>query len=263
MVALTIGVEIKGLDAIRASLNGMGKQVDFATAKALTRTAHAVNRGVQDAMRSTFKGGATPYSLRAMRVKAATRENLSAIVALRDDAPGKGTPWSKALGHLFNGGPRAWKRMEGAFRRIGVLPQGQIMVPGSACPLDGYGNPPRSLIVQLIAYFNAFNQQGFRANMTDKRRANLAGKRGGKITGVEYFISRGPGMWYGRQQRLPAGIWSRTGTHGSDIKPVFMFVNAGSYRKLIDLERIARSIVAKVWDVEFTAAMAEAMRTAR
>ena len=117
--------------------------------------------------------------------------------------------------------------------------------------------------MRSIAYFNAFNQQGFRANMTDKRRANLAGKRGAKITGVEYFISRGPGMWYGRQQRLPAGIWSRTGTHGSDIKPVFMFVNAGSYRKLIDMERIARSIVAKVWDVEFTAAMAEAMRTAR
>ena len=148
---------------------------------------------------------------------------------------------------------------------MGVLPPGWGIVPaaGAKPHMDAFGNVRGSFLVQLLSYLQAFGEQGYRANMTDKRRANLAGKRGAKITGVEYFISRGPGMWYGRQQRLPAGIWSRTGTHGSDIKPVFMFVNAGSYRKLIDMERIARSIVAKVWDVEFTAAMAEAMRTAR
>lgn len=151
---MKISVEFKGLDAVKATLDGYGRQVRFAAAKALTRTAHAVNRSVQDTMRTTFKGGATPYSLRAMRVQAATKENLQAIVALRSDAPGKGTPWDKALGHLFTGGGRAWKRMEGAFRAIGVLPPGFIMVPGGACPLDAYGNPPRALIVQLISYLD-------------------------------------------------------------------------------------------------------------
>lgn len=132
-----------------------------------------------------------------------------------------------------------------------------------ANPLDNFGNPKPSLIVKLIAYFNAFGEQGYRANMTDKRRERLAKKSGNKIGGVVYFISRGKGMWYGRQQHLAAGIWAKRGTHGVDIAPVFLFVKKGSYRQVIDLSSIGESTVIRHWKPEFDRELVTAIRNSK
>lgn len=258
---ISVKVDISGLERKLQRL--VNDQVPFATAKALTQTAHAVNEAIKSEMRSRFKGGPTAYSLRAFKIKAATKRDLRAVVSLRDDSPGKGTIWHKALGHLFMGGTRKYKSMEGAFNRIGVLPNGFMMVPGAACPLDGNGNPPRSLIVQLISYFKAFGEQGYKSNMTDKRRGTLAkagrSESGYKtINGVVYFISRGPGTWYGRPQHLPAGIWAKSGTHGVKVAPVFLFVKAGHWGKAIDLDSLARATVAREFPKRFSVALREA-----
>ena len=265
---MKIGIEVSGLREVVARLPGFEKQVRYAASRALNNIAFTVNTEVKDEMRRTFRGGATPYTLAAFRVGKATRESLVATVALRGDSGGKARSYDVTLRHLFTGGTRTWKNMEGAFRRIGALNSGFMMVPGKACPLDSYGNPPRSLIVQLISYFGAFGEAGYRANMTDRRKARLAkvgrSERGYKtIGGVEYFISRGKGMWYGRPQSLPAGIWSRTGIHGSDIKPIFMFVRVGRWRQFIDLARIADTVVGRRWAAEFRAELAKAMGASR
>lgn len=251
-----ITVKIEGMQALQAHIAGMGKQVRYAASRALNNVAFAANAEIKDEMKRTFKGGAMPYTLSAFRVTKATRENLTATVALRSDSGGKARSYDVTLKHLFTGGTRTWKGMEGAFRRLGVLPPGFMIVPGSACPLDGYGNPPRALIVQLISYFNAFGEQGYRANMSDKRRGRMEkiGRTASgykTIGGVQYFVSRGRGMWYGRQQTLPAGIWAKSGIHGSDIKPLFMFVRTGRWRRFIDLQRIGQYVVGKRWQSEF------------
>lgn len=266
----TLKVQVTGLQATIANVAGQGKQVRYAASRALNTLAFALRADFGDAMQRTFKGGATPWTRRAFRVQKATRENLTAIVELNPSDGGKNTAstYEKILGHLFTGGARRFKRMEGAFRRIGVLPDGYIMVPGGACPLDGFGNPPAALINQLISYFSAFGQQGYTANMTDKRKAAIA-KRGVSaaghkvINGVQYFISRGPGMWFGRPQHLPAGIWAKRGTHGADVQPIFMFVRAGSYQRTIDLERIAKPIIDQRFQPEFERELEIAMRNAR
>lgn len=223
------------------------------SAKILTSAAYDINANIKAAMRDRFRGGATPYSLRAFNVIKATEDKLESRVELRQDSPGKGTEYNKALAHLFNGGNRAWKRMEGAFLKIGALPAGYIMVPGAACPLDQFGNAPASFIRQLLSYLGAAEiNAGYRANMTDKRKSKLANigktESGYKtINGVIYFISRGPGNWFGsrswkfgRSQHLPMGIWRKSGIHGVKTDPVFLFVRQGTYSKVIDLERIAR-----------------------
>lgn len=271
-------VDIKGLDALRATLNGQVKQVRFAAAKALTKTAHSVRVATMKEMQARLDRP-TPYTTnQAIQVEAATKKTLTATVGLgvKFDAPSKGTPYTRAIGHLFTGGTRTWKKMERAFQRIGALPSGMMMAPGGACPLDAYGNPPRGFIVQLISYFNAFGEQGYKANMSDKRRGRLAKvgvSAGGykTIGGVQYFISYGrrgrPGgdrYIHGRHdQHLPAGIWSRSGIHGSDIKPIFLFVRAGYWERRIDLPAIARAVVSSEWQRNFDAALSDALRTAR
>ncbi len=63
------------------------------------------------------------------------------------------------------------------------------------------------------------------------------------IRGVEYFISRGPGMWYGRLQHLPRGIWARRGIHGSDVVPVLLFVPSAKYGQRLDFFGIAHRVI--------------------
>lgn len=272
-----IKVEIKGLEATLAMLRGQEKQVRFAAAKSLTRVAYAVRDATVKEMQAKLDNPTTYTTKQAIQVEAARKDLLAARVGLgiRVHAPSKGTHYDRALGHLFTGGTRARKKMESAFMRIGVLPPGWMMVPGKACPLDAHGNPSRGFIVQLIAYFNAFGEQGYKANMTDKRRSRMA--RAGKtesgfrtINGVAYFISRGKGNWFGRSswmhgrvQHLPPGIWAKTGIHGVDVKPIFMFVRSGRWSQRIDLPRIAGEVVAREWPRTFATEMAAAMRTAR
>ena len=239
---MKVSIQVKGLDSVTALFGRYAGQISFATANALTTTAHAVRKDGGTKLERALDRP-RPYTTRqALQVIAATKDTLTATVGLgvKIDSPSKGTPYEKALGHLFTGGKREWKKVEAAFRRIGILPAGWIIVPGAGCTLDQYGNIPRSLLVQLISYFNAFTEQGYRANMSDRRRRQLAKigrtESGYKtINGVQYFISYGN---RGRQgdrytngrfdQHLSSGIWARSGIHGSQVKPVLMFVRMGT-----------------------------------
>lgn len=272
---MKINLNIDAALAAQARLIGRAKQVPYAASRALNSTAFAVNAALKAEMQSKFKGGATAFTLRAFKVGKATKQSLTATVELRTDSPGKGRPYDAALGHLFTGGSRRWKKMEGAFRRIQALPDGYVMVPGQACPLDSYGNPPTSLIVTLISYFRAFGEQGYRANKTAAGRRRMAKigttDRGYKTTrGIEYFISYGRRGLQGDRyvngrfdQHLPAGIWSRTGVHGADVKPIFRFVRAGHYRQFINLPKVAEPVVARTFHREFAIELSAAMRSAK
>ena len=142
-----------------------------------------------------------------------------------------------------------FRSSEVILRRAGILPSGmQTAIPKTPYPGsdDGRGNLRGPFLVQLISYLQAFGEQGYRANMTDKRRARLRNQQGiGSIAakkvykttlGRRYFVS------YGRvrSQHLPPGIWAASGTHDVDVKPVVMFVRSGTYRPRIDMDRVAR-----------------------
>ena len=113
------------------------------------------------------------------------------------------------------------------------------MVPGSGCQLDAYGNIKGSFLVQLASYFQSFGEQGYRANMTDKRKAKLKGagrtEQGYKtINGVVYFVSHGK-MRSGRGgTHLAPGIWAKSGVHGVMVKPIIMFVKKPHYGARLD-----------------------------
>lgn len=231
------------------------KQVRFATAVALTRTAQKVKEAEIAEMAAVFQNP-TPYTLNSLYMKPATKANLKASVWLKYDSS-KGTPAEKYLLPQIMGGQRRLKRFEVALNRIGVLPSGMAIVPSNAVELDSYGNVPRGLIVRILSYFQAFGEQGYSANMSDAKRKRMA-KGTKKSTGTAYFSLQRP------RGKLPPGIYQRFHfAHGSAIRPVFIFVRTPSYSRIFDFYGVAERIARATYPGEFQRAFAQAMATAR
>jgi hypothetical protein len=229
-------------------------QMPYAASVALNKTAEDIQRAEVREMRDVFDRP-TPYTLSSVYVKRSTKATLQATVGLKDFS-GKGTPATKFLKSQITGGGRRLKKFERALRVAGHLPEDYRAVPGSGARLDQYGNIMPSQITQILSYFRAFPEMGYRANMTDKRRRALA-KGSKRIQGFAYFIGR-PG------DRLPLGVWQRFGfSRGSAIRPVLIFVRQAQYQALFDFEYVAQSTAQRAFPAHFEAALADAMRTAR
>lgn len=231
-------------------------QAPFATAVALTRTAQDGKRAVESALPAVLDRP-TPYTMGGFRLWPATKIKLRAEVDFRDSF-GKGSHARDYLAPQVFGGERKAKAFERSLQRVGLLPVGMAAVPGSAAKLDAYGNMARGQIVQLLSYLRAFGEQGYRANITAKRKDALAAGGKGK-RGVAYFVGRPGG---GRQ---PLGIWQRDdfGALGSSIKPVVLFVKAPTYRKRLDVKGITDRVITERFPVHLTTSMQQAMRSAR
>lgn len=214
-----------------------GPEAQIAVSKALTDAGFEGRKVLQAEMEKSFNG-LTPYMKRSIQVEKATPEKLLAIIEPKYMG-GKGVDPKNVLHAEIFGGNRKHKASERAFASAGILPGGYSIVPGQQCPLDQYGNIKAGFIVQLISYFQAFGEQGYKSNMTKRRKANLA--KAGKtesgyktINGVAYFVSYGKLRSGAGGVHLPPGIWSKTGIHGVDVKPILMFVRQPSYRKRLD-----------------------------
>ncbi|RKP46673.1 hypothetical protein D7S86_24600 [Pararobbsia silviterrae] len=125
------------------------RQMPYAISVALNRVGRAVIAAEQKTMNDVFDRP-TPYTLNALRLKAATKTNLVAQVAYKDDAY-KGTPATKYLSPQVDGGARSVKRIESLLRARGLLPSDMYTVPGSAAVLDQYGNFSRGQYSQILA----------------------------------------------------------------------------------------------------------------
>lgn len=265
---MQLNINIQGIERVKAQLEALsGGQARAAYAKALNDTGFQVRRDMQQQIAQRFDKP-TPFILRSPKVLPATADSLVVTIAptYRSDLGTKGgkigvDPQQVLQAQEF-GGQRRDKRSEVALRRAGVLPQGmQLAIPATPFPgsADGYGNLRGPFVVQLISYFQAFGEQGYRANMTDKSRANLA--RGGtaarlaKVAGPQlgrrYFVSYGKmrggarttrtGEPDARASNLAPGIWAVLGSTGAVVKPVVMFVRKGAYKPRLDLDGLGKS----------------------
>lgn len=247
---MQIRVEIQGLDKVRQHLQELGGvKLKEATAAALNDTAYMLRREMQSEMGRVFDRP-TPYILRSVQVRKATAIKMQAEVG-PEYMGGKGVDPAKVLAAEVRGGRRRDKRSEASLRRVGTLPPGYVTAipktpfPGSD---DGRGNLRGPFITQLLSYFAAFGEQGYRANMTQKRKdklANIGRTASGykTINGVQYFISPAGGMkgvfdHKNRAQHLAPGVWARSGIHGFNVRPVLMFVSLPSYAVRLSMEKI-------------------------
>lgn len=237
---MQVSIKFEGLEKVQKQLAALsGSQAKAAMAKAVNDTAYQVRRTMQDEIAKSFDR-VTPYIKNSVVVKQATPEALVATIEPTYYG-GKGIDPQQILRAQEAGGTRRDKRSESALRRAGILPSGyQTAIPATPFPGsdDGRGNVRGPFLVQLISYFQAFGEQGYRANMTDKRKKSIQ-KGTAKVTGRRYFVSYGK-LRGNQSSHLAPGIWAVSGTHGVSVQPVLMFIKAGNYTPRIAMERIAK-----------------------
>lgn len=209
----------------------------------------------------------TRYAQNMMRVDYANRSKLTSTIKVKDSAlltKRGGVGPNEVLGHLFKGGQRRGKGFEGLMRDAGILPSGMYAVPGQGVKLDQNGNIPRGLIIQLLSYFRAFKEAGFRANINDvKSRRSLerriTKKQFAGASSTNFFLVK-----KGDDTKLHPGIWARVGfAAGKSIKPILIFVDRASYKQLFDLEGLVNEVVKRDLFFEFDKAFKQALATAK
>lgn len=253
------------------SLDQTQQRVQMAAMRAINDTAYGFRLKLQQTMQEELDRP-TAYAFKSVRVtEQANSQRMRALVGVSDSYFNKqGKSPADVFGHLFEGGARRYKGLEGAMRYLGYIRGDYQCVPASdswGVTLNANGNVSPGFVIKLIAYFKGFQQdgRGYTANMTDKTRARREKIRGGRkdkrknapryrtIEGVVYFAvpthATSGRFVQGRfDQHLRPGIWAKRGMHGFDIAPVFLFVRPGSYRKRIHIEKIGAAYVPGAFD---------------
>lgn len=256
MATISTPAEIqRAADALLANAQ---RQVPFAIKLMLDALAIGVKAEQEREIRRIFDRP-TPYTQRSLFLQRATKTRQRALVWVKDDLAGK--PDTNYLDSQVFGGARRFKRFERALQRVGVLPSGWYAVPGNAAQRDAYGNMTRAQLVQIIAFFDAFGQQGYRANLGTKGRERL--RRGTRGRQAKEYFAAVPGVR--RTAHMQPGIYEAvfSGFGRAAPRPVLIFVRTIAYRKRWDFEGIARRYIARHAADAWANAWAEALRTAR
>lgn len=247
---------------VKRALAAQKEQMPFALALALTRTAQDVRTAEKAEITSVFDRP-TRYTQNSLFLQPATKQKLEARVWVKDTE----RPDHYLLPQI-NGGNRPLKRFEQMLVESGLMRASERAVPGAAAKLDGYGNMSRGQIVKILSQLQTFKVAGFDANATGSKRSRAKRAR------ETYFVSTGVGThpfgghsWSkGRMaQTLPRGVWVRKphDVMGSKVSPVLLFVSRATYRVRWRFEQVAEATVQRVFPGHVTAALAQALRTAR
>ena len=254
-----------------AMLAGQEKQVRYAAAVALTRTTKDVEAATYTEFRRVFDRP-TPMTMKSLRTKPATKQELWARVYVKDRALGGKNPNSAAeiFSHHFTAGQRIRKQLEYVLTENGFINSSERVVPGALAKLDRYGNMSRGQIVQILSQIGV-RRSGYDSTPTGSKRSRRNVAQAGRI-----FWSYGPaakkrpqvdnatGITYGyaggSASHLPRGAWVRT---GRSVQPLLLVVGGTAYRRRIDFDGIARRVIAQRFNDHFVTALQMALRTAR
>lgn len=208
--------------------------VPKAAAKALTFTAQLAQKSIIAAMGSTFQGGATRYTLNSTRIKPATVDDLSAMVAVKDRTSGSGTLPEDYLYPEVYGGPRKEKRIERAMRYAGLLQGRERVVLGRQAPaesVDSFGNLAYSEVKKVLAATNSRVQGQGKAS---KKKPKYFVGQVGKLRGVLKVVGKG------------------------EVVPLLVFITKPpKFREKLDFEGIARTVAQREFEPIFRRLMAK------
>ena len=247
MADLRLSIRVENLDRVREALSRLsGEQAKQAYANAINDAGHKARLAMKNELAEKFDR-VTPFVGNSPKLFAATPERLQASIAPTLDSrsrPGTGgkigvDPQDVLQAQEF-GGRRRDKKSEKALRAAGILPAGwQTAIPRTPYPGsdDGRGNIRGAFMQQLLSYLQAYSEQGFKANMTGRRKSAI--HRGtSKQDGRRYFVSLG--RYRDATRHLAPGIWAASGLHGVVLRPVLIFVRHGNYSQRISMDRIAK-----------------------
>lgn len=241
---------------IEAHLSGLAKrQVPFATALSLTRTAQFVQRKmIQEIARSFDRP--RPYTMGATYVRPATKQNLSAEVKIKDEAFKSAPPIKWLMAEIY-GGQRRHKAFEMLLIRAGAMPANMYAVPTKAAGQDSYGNIPSSEISRLLS-----DLQSRRDPLANATAASRGRRLKSRTKRPAFYFSTYPVT--SRTAHLAPGVYRRTHLgFGAAIRPVLIFTSAPKYRRRLRFFEVADQVARMRWPLEFALAMRHALETAR
>ena len=238
------------------------KQVPFALALALTKTAQVVKDKERTLMASTFDRP-TPYTLNSLYLRTATKSRLAAEVWLKGDGSLDGGTARHYVDPTIFGGDRPLKRFEQRLVRTGQMRRTERAVPGEAAQKDAYGNMNRGQLVKILSQLHTAAVLGDYSNASSSKRSKA------KRSAETFFVSQGPGSSiegkYGdRIQHLARGVWLRKkSAFGSAVRPVLLFVDGAKYKPILKFFETADATVAGVFSTHFKLAFNQALASVK
>lgn len=256
---MRIGVTVDVSGAIERLTDLERRQVPFAIVKALTNTAQAAQREVEREIPSVFDRP-TPFTLRSVYVRPATKSRLYAEVKLKDTAA-KGNPAVRWMAPQVHGGARPLKAFEKLLQRAGVMPGGWYAVPTRNAPTDQYGNVRGSMIMQILSQLHASRDPTANESATVRAKRNDGRSRAKKR--LSRYFSVQPGRE--RTRHLAPGIWERVQFgFGQSVRPVVLFVSrAPRYKVRLKFDRIVVRTVDAQIGFQFRRSLQFALATAK
>jgi hypothetical protein len=215
-------------------LDELGKQLPFATALALTKTAAIVKDDLVSNMESTF-GSAVAFTLKGIYTKRATKQNLTASVGTKAQQ-------SMWLVPEIRGGTRPGG-IEVFLRPLNMPPPGYYALPASGAPLTGNAKISIPKLRQIVSIILASGQSTVSA-VRSKRQSKK----------VQYFALAQ------KMGGLQPGIWGR---RGRAVFPIIIFVRKPRYRKKFDFYGVGTASAEAAFPNQFNMAAAAAVATAR
>lgn len=211
-------------------LDRIQRQVKFATAVALTRTAKRLQKLAEEEVAKVFDRP-TKFVRQGFYTKPASPANLEAIIGIKDRQ-------AKVLLPHITGGGRPRKPFEERLATDTSKAAG-FWVPGQGVKLNASGNLTKGQITQIAAGL----------------------KRTGKFADV--FVGTPTG-----HPAAPYGIWARKlkgkGRNASvGIVPLLIRVDQPRYHKRFDFKGIAEKHAQRIFNEEFNRAFSQAMASAR
>ncbi len=224
---MKISVDIRGIDSVKAHLAGLGGQVAYAASRALNATATKVVE-VMPAEIERAIDRPVPFTKRGVAIlgAGARKDRLAVTVGFR-------RAQAKYMAY----------QIEGGTRNPGLA---GLKLPATI-NLNEFGNIPKGIIGKMVA--------------VARKERKLT-----KVQSRRVKVSRNVELFYGDPtdqggRKLPRGIYKAV--PGRLIPLVVFPVQTARYRPIFDFPAKAAAIVARVWDKEFSAALADALRTAR
>lgn len=223
---MKVSVDIKGMDALKAKLSGMGKQVAYAASQALNATGKAIAEAMPAEIERAIDKP-TNFTKKGVRVlKYANKGNLETTVGFM-------AAQAKYMEYQIAGGTRQPGKAG-------------LKLP-AAIKLNEYGNIPRGVIAQLVAV--ARKEQGLK-----------------KATSRKVKVSAKLDLFYGDPKdpsgkNWPRGIYKIA--NGALIPLIIFPQVAARYKPRFDFKGKAKAIIDREWPAQFDKALTEAIRTAK
>lgn len=212
------------------------RQVPYVAAITLTRLANDARDEIRAQMPQVFDRVAD-FTLRGVYTRPATKSNLSSEVYFPESSAQEGKGTREYIRPGADGAMRrAQKKSEFLLTRMGVLPPGWVTTPGRGMPDSGKGNAG-PVYKQII---NVLQLRGD-AKPVSQRSANGAKRLG--VAALFFAVAPGPNTKAKNGGWLPPGVWKHL--PGGQITQILKFVRKASYKRRLDVKKIAADVKEK------------------